>query len=153
MRMHIANERHQQNSHKWQTWQLGFQWQWRGFDLVFKSLDCSTMRLFHSTTIVWLLHVADCWDKFFPFSFFWYVCVCAVYLELVCVCVYLLFGAVYGSLGRRTYFGVSNVALVHMGLTRACDISRQLDSYNCFLGRLPENTVSTLASRGQMSDW
>ena len=32
-------------------WQLGFQGHWRGIELVFKSLDCFTKRLFHSVTI------------------------------------------------------------------------------------------------------
>ena len=32
-------------------WQLGFQWHWRGIELVFKSLDCFTKRLFHTRTI------------------------------------------------------------------------------------------------------
>ena len=40
-------------------WQLGFQWHRRGIQLVFKSLDCFTKWLFHSTT-------------FFFFSFFFF---------------------------------------------------------------------------------
>ena len=32
-------------------WQLGFQWHGRGIELVFKSLDCFTKRLFHTATI------------------------------------------------------------------------------------------------------
>ena len=50
-RTHMANERYQQNSHKWQTWQLGFQWHRRGIGLVFKSLNCFTVRLFHSAAV------------------------------------------------------------------------------------------------------
>ena len=33
------------------SWQLGFQWHRRGVELVFKSLDCFTKRLFHTATI------------------------------------------------------------------------------------------------------
>ena len=40
--MHMANEQYQQNSHKWKTWQLGFQTlESSGIELVFKSLDCN----------------------------------------------------------------------------------------------------------------
>ena len=45
-------------------WQLGFQWHWRGIELVFKSLDCFTKRLFHSATI-----------------FCCYICVCCLKLN------------------------------------------------------------------------
>ena len=56
----------QQNSHKWQTSvdQLGFQWHRRGIELVFKSLDCFTKRLFHTTTI-----------------FCCYICICCLKLD------------------------------------------------------------------------
>ena len=37
-------------------WQLGFQWHRGGIELVFKSLDCFTKRLFYSVTIFVLLH-------------------------------------------------------------------------------------------------
>ena len=71
----------QQNSHKWQTSrQLGFQWHRRGIELVFKSLDCFTKRLFHTATIFCCyicicclkLHQADYKVKevFFFFFFF-----------------------------------------------------------------------------------
>ena len=43
--------------HNWKTWQLSFQWYRRGIELVFKSLDCFTMRLFHSATIFFLIHL------------------------------------------------------------------------------------------------
>ena len=43
--------------HNWQTWQLSFQWYRRGIELVFKSLDCFTMRLFHSATIFFPIHL------------------------------------------------------------------------------------------------
>ena len=36
--MHMANEQYQQNSHKWNTWQLGFQTlerYWASFSLFF----------------------------------------------------------------------------------------------------------------------
>ena len=101
-------------------WQLGFQWHRKGIELVYKSLDCLTVRPFFVATNV-----------FFVSSFFFWgvgvggwvgggmvrvaaVCVWA-YLDLVgehSAPIYLLFGAVYWSLGRRWYFGVSNVALV-----------------------------------------
>ena len=46
----MANERYQQNSHKWQTWdlrwQLGFQWHLRGIELVLP-----VPRLFHNATV------------------------------------------------------------------------------------------------------
>ena len=46
----MTNERYQQNSHKWQTWdlrwQLGFQWHRRGIELV-----SQVPRLFHSATV------------------------------------------------------------------------------------------------------
>ena len=55
------DERYQQNSHKSDRldlrWQLDFQWHRRGIELVFKSLDCFTKRLFHSGTIFLLLHM------------------------------------------------------------------------------------------------
>ena len=38
-------------------WQLGIQWHRRGIELVFKSLDCLTRRLFHSSAIFLLLHM------------------------------------------------------------------------------------------------
>ena len=43
--------------HNWQTWQLGFQWQQKSIELVFKTLDCFTMRLIHSATIFVLLNM------------------------------------------------------------------------------------------------
>ena len=49
--MYMANEQYQQNSHKWKTWQLGFQTlqRYRYSELVFKSLDCFTVRPIFST--------------------------------------------------------------------------------------------------------
>ena len=49
--MHMANEQYQQNNHKWKTWQLAFQTleRYRYSELVFKSLDCFTVRPFFST--------------------------------------------------------------------------------------------------------
>ena len=38
--MHMASKRYQQNCHKRQIWQLGFQWHRRGIELVFKSPNC-----------------------------------------------------------------------------------------------------------------
>ena len=98
----------QQNSHKWQTSrQLGFQWHRRGIELVFKSLDCFTKRLFHTATI-----------------FCCYICICCLKLHQAdykveeCFFSFFLprFGggplssnvfticAVFWSLGRRGYF-------------------------------------------------
>ena len=51
MRMDMINDRYQQNSHRWQTWQLGFRCHRRGIELVFKSLDWFTVRLFHNATL------------------------------------------------------------------------------------------------------
>ena len=65
--MHMANEQYQQNSHKWQTWQLGFQIlerYWASFQVT---------RLFHSATNFfqpgWLLE----WNEefFIGCFFFW----------------------------------------------------------------------------------
>ena len=42
--MHMANEQYLQNSHKWQTWQLGFQ----TLDRYWASFQVT--RLFHSVT-------------------------------------------------------------------------------------------------------
>ena len=60
--MHMANEQYQQNSHKWQTWQLGFQTFERYW--VFRSLDCFTVRSIFQPG--WLLE----WRFFLFFSFF-----------------------------------------------------------------------------------
>ena len=45
-------------------WQLGFQWHRRGIELVFKSLDCFTKRLFHTATF-----------------FCCYICICCLKLH------------------------------------------------------------------------
>ena len=112
----------QQNSHKLRTsvepWQLGFQWHRRGIELVFKSLDCFTKRLFHTATFFFAAtYVFVVWNftrlitrlKRFFFFFF--------NLDLVgehswCSSNVFTICAVYRSLGRRGYFGVSNVVLV-----------------------------------------
>ena len=83
------NEWYQQNSHKWQTWQWGFQWHRTGIELVFKSLDCFTMRLFHSATVFFVLLIyllfetslgwLPGWRVFISFTFC--MCVC-----ILCVC-------------------------------------------------------------------
>ena len=96
-------------------WQLGFQWHRRGIELLSKSLDCFTMRLFHSAT-----------------TFRCYICTCICYLKLhqadyqvgegffylnlvgaLSSNVFTIW-AVYWSLGRRGYFGVSAVVLVEV---------------------------------------
>ena len=41
--MHMANEQYQQNNHKWKTYSWASRL-WRGIELVFKSLDCFTVR-------------------------------------------------------------------------------------------------------------
>ena len=43
------------NQYNWQTWLFGFQWHGRGIELIFKPIDCFTMRLFHSATFFLLL--------------------------------------------------------------------------------------------------
>ena len=45
-------------------WQFGFQWRRRGIELVFKSLDCFTKRLFHTATF-----------------FCCYICICCLKLH------------------------------------------------------------------------
>ena len=47
-----------QPQRKWQTWQSGFQWHRETcIELVFKSLNSFTLRLFNSATIFFMLHV------------------------------------------------------------------------------------------------
>ena len=53
--MHMANEQYQQNSHKWKTWQLGFQ----------TSLGCFTVRPV-------FFNQADNWNEEFIFFFFFF---------------------------------------------------------------------------------
>ena len=69
--MHMANEQYQQNSHKWKTWQLGFQTleryrYWASFQIN---------RLFHSATIFFqpgrLLELRVFHFSFFYFFIFW----------------------------------------------------------------------------------
>ena len=107
----------QQNSHKWQTSrQLGFQWHRRGIELVFKSLDCFTKRLFHTATIFAATYVFVVWNftrlitrlKSFFFLFFFLPRFGGGSLSSNVFTIY----AIYWSLGRRGYFGVSNVVLV-----------------------------------------
>ena len=62
--MHMANEQYQQNSHKWKTWQLGFQTleryqYWASFRVT---------RLFHSATN--FFNQADYYTRIKSFSFF-----------------------------------------------------------------------------------
>ena len=92
-------------------WQLGFQWHRRGIELVFKSLDCFTMGPFfccHIYICCLKLHQADNMIEVFFNLFF--VCVLggggALSSNVFTIC------AVYWSLGRRGYFGVSNVVPV-----------------------------------------
>ena len=51
--MHMANEQYQQNNHKWKTWPVDSWasrlWRGTGIELVFKSLDCFTLRPIFST--------------------------------------------------------------------------------------------------------
>ena len=66
--------------------QLGFQWHRRGIELVFKSLDCFTMWLFHSATIFFAAtYVFVVWNYtrlitrlksfYFFYLLFFFVCV------------------------------------------------------------------------------
>ena len=43
-------------------WQLGFQWHRWGIELVFKSLDCFTKRLFHTATFFAATYVFVVWN-------------------------------------------------------------------------------------------
>ena len=95
-------------------WQLGFQWHRRGIELVLQ-----VPRLFHNATVSQcdhfvLLHIymyllfeaspgwLPGWRGFFLPQFWWG----ALSSNVLTIC------AVYWSLGRRGYFGVSNVVLV-----------------------------------------
>ena len=113
----MANERCQQNSHKWQTSvdSLASSDIGEVLSLFYKSLDCFTMRLFHSATIFLLLHMymyllfetspgwLPGWRGFFLTQFWWG----ALSSNVFTIC------AVFWSLGRRGYFGVSNGVLVN----------------------------------------
>ena len=59
-------------------WQLGFQWHRRGIELVFKSLDCFTKRLFHTATF-----------------FCCYICICCLKLHQADYKVEILFCFVF----------------------------------------------------------
>ena len=108
----------QQKSLKWQIsidqLTVGFQWHRRGIELVFKSLDCFTKRLFHTATIFCSnicvcclkLHQADHKVQEGFFFFLPRFGGGALSFNVFTIC------AVYWSLGRRVYFGVSNVVLV-----------------------------------------
>ena len=113
------NKESQQNSHKWQTWPpltvglpVTSQRYWASFT---KSLDCFTMRLFHSATIFCCyictcicclkLHQAD-YQVGEVFFFLTQFGGGALSSNVFTIC------AVYWNLGRRGYFGVSNVVLV-----------------------------------------
>ena len=95
-------------------WQLGFQWHRWGIELVFKSLDCFTKRLFHTATFFAATYVFVVWNftrlitSLKSFFFFFN-------LDLVGEHSAFTICAVYWSLGRRGYFGVSNVVLVNLG--------------------------------------
>ena len=101
-------------------WQLDVQWHRRGIELVFKSLDCFTKRLFHKATD------SQCDHFFFAAT---YVVVVWNFTRLITRLKGFFFFlpqngggalssnvfticAVYWSLDCRGYFGVSNVALV-----------------------------------------
>ena len=108
----------QQKSHKWQTsvdqLTVGFQWHRRCIELVFKSLDCFTKRLFHTATIFCCnicicclkLHQAD--HKVEEFVFLPRFGGGALSSDVFTIC------AVYWSLCHRGYYGVSNVVLVYL---------------------------------------
>ena len=111
-----------ENSHTWQTSVDS----WASSDigqvlsLFYKSLDCFTMRPFHSATIfccyictlyMYLFETSPgwlpCWRGFFFNSIWWG----ALSSNVFSIC------AAYWSLGRRGYFGVSNGVLVYIQLT------------------------------------
>ena len=111
----MTNERYQQNSHKWLTWPpltVGLP--------VTSERYWAVPRLFHNATVsqcdhffccyIWpcicclKLHQADYQvGEFFFLPQFWWE---ALSSNVFTIC------AVYWSLGRRGYFGVSNVVLV-----------------------------------------
>ena len=68
-------------------WQLGFQWHRRDIELVYKSLDCFTMRLFHSATIFAATYVFVVWNftKLITMLKSFYLCL-FFFTFLVCVC-------------------------------------------------------------------
>ena len=92
-------------------WQLGVQWHRRGLELVFKSLDCFTKRLFHSATIFFCCYICICCLKLHQAdyqiedSFLPWLGGEARSSNIFTIC------AVYWSLDCRGYFGVSNVTL------------------------------------------
>ena len=95
-------------------WQFGFQWRRRGIELVFKSLDCFTLRPFFAATyvfVVWnftrlmITRLKSFFFVFFLTSIWWGS------TQLQCIYPFTIC-ALYWSLGRRGYFGVSNVVLV-----------------------------------------
>ena len=115
-----GERRYQQNSHKWQTWPS-----------LTVGLPVTSERYWASFQVTWLFHkvtVSQCDHFLFLLFFCCHICICCLKLhqadnkieELFC----FRFGggalssnifticAVYWSLGRRGYFGVSNVALV-----------------------------------------
>ena len=120
VQMHMANERYQQNSHKWQTWPP-----------LTVGLPVTSERYWVSFQVTRLLHkvtVSQC-DHFFCC----HICICCLKLHqadykieeffvLFCILTSIWWGAlssnvftictVYLSLGCRGYFGVSNVAFV-----------------------------------------
>ena len=111
-----VNERYQQNSHKWLTWPpltVGLP--------VTSERYWAVPRLFHNATVsqcdnflllhmyMYLLFEASPgwlpgWRGFFFYLNFWWE---ALSSNVFTIC------AVYWSLGRRGYFGVSNVVLVY----------------------------------------
>ena len=106
----MANERYQQNSHKWQTWPpltvrftVTSERYWANFQVT---------RLFHSATIFFCCHISICCLKLHRADykiekvFFNLDLVGALSSNVFTIC------AIYWSLGRRGYFGVSNIALV-----------------------------------------
>ena len=98
--------------HKWHTWQSCFQWHRK--DLYWASFQVT--RLFHSATVsqcnhfFWMQHVFVVWN-FTRLITRMKIC-SGLGVGEHSAPMFLLFGAVYWSLGRRGYFGVSNVALV-----------------------------------------
>ena len=88
----------------------------RGIELVFLSLDCFTVRLFHSATI-FSTRLITRMKRVFWFLIFIYLFYFISFFFFFGgggggVAGHLLFDAAYWSQGRRGYFDVSNVALV-----------------------------------------
>ena len=106
VRIHITNKRYQLNSHNTSD-RLDSQTPSdigaTCIELVSKSLDCFTVRLFHSATTFFMLHVFVVWNFIRLITKMKIFCawVLAVVWGWHSAPMYLQFRAVYWSIGRR----------------------------------------------------